>query len=201
MKVAVLNFEGAVASAVAGPYDMFSKMELIAQSLNIKTKTIFEVDIINSPNLVSGKPFNMMGNIVMNNRKIYDLVLVPAMHMDRIAQTLQKETAMINWIQQQYQKGADIASMCLGAFLLASTGLLDGKRATTHWMGAAYFKQLFPKVKVEDDKIIIDEGRIYSSGGAFAFTSLIIYLIEKFCGRNMAFAAAKVFMIHVHDSS
>jgi transcriptional regulator GlxA family with amidase domain len=201
MKVAVLNFEGAVASAVAGPYDMFSKVELIAQSLNVKTKTAFEVDIVNSANLVSGKPFNMIGNIVMNNRKVYDLVLVPAMHMDCIAQTLQKETAMVNWIQQQYQKGADIASMCLGAFILASTGLLDGKRATTHWMGVPYFTQLFPNVKLEDDKVIIDEGRIYTSGAAFSFTSLIIYLIEKFCGRDMALAAAKVFMIQVHDSS
>ncbi len=102
---------------------------------------------------------------------------------------------------KQYDKGAHIASMCLGAFVLASTGLLDGKRATTHWMGSAYFKQLFPKIKVEDDKIIVDEGRICSSGGAFAFTSLMIYLTEKFCGRDMAMAASKVFMIQVHDSS
>jgi transcriptional regulator GlxA family with amidase domain len=201
MKVAVLNFEGAVASSVAGPYDMFSKVKMISGALQVKTKMVFDVDIVNSTSLFSNRPFNMMGNVMITNRKKYDLILVPAMHADCIDDTLRRETGMIRWIQKQHEEGADIASMCLGAFLVASTGLLDGKRATTHWMGVPYFKQLFPKVKLEDDKVIIDEGRIYSSGAAFSFTSLIIYLIEKFCGRDMAFAAAKVFMVQVHDSS
>ncbi len=201
MKVAVLNFEGAVASAVAGPYDIFSKVKLIAASMNVKTKTFFEVDIVSSNSLATGEPFNMEGNINLGTKKVYDLVMVPAMHFDTIGETLQKERDMISWIKKQHEKGADIASMCTGAFLVASTGLLDGKRTTTHWMGSPYFRQLFPKVKLEDDKIIIDEGKFYSSAGAFSFTSLIIYLIEKFCGREMAFAASKVFMVQVHDSS
>jgi transcriptional regulator GlxA family with amidase domain len=201
MKVAILNFEGVVSSSVAGPYDMLAKLPAIAQSLNVKAKTFFEVDIVNTDNLVAKQPFNMVGNIMMNDRKVYDLVCIPAMNFTGIEHTLQHEAAMIKWIRKQYDKGAEVASMCLGAFVLASTGLLDGKRATTHWMGAGYFKQLFPKVKVEDDKIIIDEGRIYTSGAAFAFTSLMIYLTEKFCGRDMALAASKVFMIQVHDSS
>lgn len=201
MKVAILNFEGAVPSSVAGPWDMLSKLPSIAQALNVKSKVFFEVDIVNSKNLVTTQPFNMVGNLTMSNRKNYDLVFIPAMNFTYIERTLQNETAMIKWIRRQYDNGADIASMCLGAFALASTGLLDGKRATTHWMGAAYFKQLFPKVKVEDDKIIIDEGRIYTSGAAFSFTTLIIYMIEKICGRDMAIAASKVFIIQVHDSN
>jgi transcriptional regulator GlxA family with amidase domain len=201
MKVAILNFEGAVASAVAGPYDMLSKVKMIAVSLKVKTKTFFEVDIVSSNSLVSAEPFNMEGNINLNTKKVYDMVMVPAMHFDCVSEILLREKGMINWIQRQHEKGADIASMCTGAFLVASTGLLDGKRTTTHWMGSPFFRQLFPKVKLEDDKIIIDEGRFYSSGGAFSFTSLVIYLIEKFCGREMAFAASKVFMIQVHDSS
>jgi len=201
MKVAILNFEGAVASSVAGPYDMLVKLPVIAQSLNVRSKAFFDVDIVNTDNLVAKKPFNMVGNIIMSDRKTYDLVCIPAMNFTCIEQTLQHEAGMIRWIRKQYGKGADVASMCFGAFVLASTGLLDGKKATTHWMGAESFKQLFPKVKVTDDKIIVDEGRICSSGAAFAFTSLMIYLIEKFCGRDMALAASKVFMIQVHDSS
>jgi transcriptional regulator GlxA family with amidase domain len=201
MKVAVLNFEGAVASSVAGPYDMFSKVRMIAGSLNVKSKTFFDVDIVNSSNLVSNNPFSMVGSVAISNKKTYDLVLIPAMQADCIDRTLKNEAGLIKWIKNQHKRGAEIASMCMGAFILASTGLLDGKRATTHWMGVPYFKQLFPKVKLEDGKVIIDEGRIYSSGAAFSFTSLIIYLIEKFCGRDMAFAASRVFMIQVHDSS
>lgn len=201
MKVAVLNFEGAVASSVSGPYDMFSKVESISQSMGVKSKTFFQVDIVNSNLLAACKPFNIIGNVAVNNKRQYDLIMIPAMHPDLIVEILQRETEMIKWIQRQHEKGAEVASMCLGAFISASAGLLNGKKATTHWMGAASFRQMFPKVKLEDDKVIIDEGRIYSSGGAFAFTSLIIYLVEKFCGRDMAFAAAKVFMIHVHNTS
>lgn len=201
MKVAILNFEGAVASSVAGPYDMLTELEDISRSLNVKAKTFFEVDIVNTNNLVAKQPFKMVGNKVMNDRKAYDLVFIPSINFINIELTLQHEAAMIKWIRKQYDRGANIASMCLGAFALASTGLLDGKRATTHWMGADYFRQRFPNVKLEDEKIIVDEGRIYSSGAAFAFTSLIIYLIEKFSGREIALAASKVFMIQVHDSS
>ncbi len=201
MKVAILNFEGAVPSSVAGPWDMLSKLPAIAQALNVRSKVFFEVDIVNSHSLPATQPFNIVGNLSISTRKIYDLVFIPAMNFTHIDSTLQRETAMIKWIRRQYENGADIASMCLGAFLFASTGLLDGKRATTHWMGATYFKQLFPKIKVEDDKIIIDEGRIYTSGAAFSFTTLMIYLIEKICGRDMALAASKVFIINVHDSN
>lgn len=201
MKVAILNFEGAVASSVAGPYDMFSKVKLIAASMNVKSKTFFEVDIVSSNHLAAGEPFNMEGNIKLGTKNKYDMVMVPAMHFDLINETLEKEKDLISWIHNQHKKGAAIASICTGAFLVASAGLLDGKRATTHWIGSPFFRQMFPKVKLEDDKIIIDEGRFYSSGGAFSFTSLMIYLIEKFCGREMAFAASKVFMVQVHDSS
>lgn len=201
MKVAILNYKGAVASSVAGPFDMLSKVSMIAGSMQVKTKTLFEVDIVNCSSLVPGEPFNMSGSVAINTRKRYDLVLVPAMQADVIDESLRRESTMIKWIRNQYDHGAAVASFCLGAFLLASTGLLDGKKATTHWIGVPYFKQLFPKVILDDDKVIIDEGRIYTSGAAFSFTSLIIYLIEKFCGRDMAFAAAKVFMIQVHDSS
>lgn len=201
MKVAVLNFEGAVASAVAGPYDMFSKVRLIAETMNVKTKTFFEVDIVNTSSLEDGEPFNMEGNVNLHTKKVYDLVMVPAMHLDRIGEIMQKEKGMVDWLKKQHAGGADIASMCTGAFIVAATGLLDGSRTTTHWAGSPFFRQLFPKVKLEDDKIIIDDGRFYSSAGAFSFTSLIIYLIEKFCGRDMAFAASKVFMVHVHNST
>jgi transcriptional regulator GlxA family with amidase domain len=104
------------------------------------------------------------------------------------------------WLKWQYAEGAEVASICLGAFLLASTGLLDGKTATTHWLGAKSFRKMFPKVTLLDDKIIVDHNRIYSSGGAFSFTSLMMYLIGKFFDHQAAMLASKVFMIHIHDT-
>ncbi|HTF19431.1 MAG TPA: helix-turn-helix domain-containing protein, partial [Chryseolinea sp.] len=89
------------------------------------------------------------------------------------------------------------ASLCLGAFLLASTGLLSGKRCATHWMAESAFRKMFPDVTLVTEKVITDEHGLYSSGGAFSYMNLILYLIEKFAGREMAVLAAKVFAIEI----
>lgn len=200
MKVAILNFEGVVPTSVTGPYDILDKISLIAQSLNVHTRTTFEVDIVNTSADIPGDTATVKGNRTIKTRKIYDLVLVPAMNFTHIERTLQSSDETVKWINYQYNNGSDISSICLGAFILAKTGLLDGKKATTHWMGAPYFQQLYPNVILEHDKVIIDEGRVYTCGAAYSFTSLMIYLVEKFCGRDMALAASKVFMIQVHQA-
>jgi len=82
---------------------------------------------------------------------------------------------------------------------LAATGLLNGKKATTNWMFADLFRSKYPQVMLEDDKIIVDQGSIYSCGGAFSFTTFIIYLIEKFCGHEVAITASKILMINTHQ--
>src|SRR5690606_31728690 len=91
----------------------------------------------------------------------------------------------------------EIASLCLGAFLLASTGLLNGRKCATHWMAENQFRAMFPQVGLVTEKIITDEQGIYSSGGAFSYMNLILYLIEKYAGRDMAVLCAKVFAIEI----
>ena len=200
MKVAILNFEGVVGSSVTGPYDILSKTCQIASILEIDVPVTFDVDIVNAPNYQTTHLGSIKGNILLENTPPYDLVIIPAMGFDCVEQVLQRETELMEWIKKQHAQGAELASVCLGTFILAATGLLDGRRATTHWMGAQLFRMLFPQVELQDDKVIVDEGRIYSCGGAFSFTTLMIYLIEKFCGREISVVATKTFMIHVHDS-
>lgn len=200
MNVAILNYNGVVPTSVTGPYDMLNKVAGIAQALNVDTGLVFDVDIVNTTEDVSDEEFNVVGNTAIRTKKVYDFVLVPAMDFNYIQKVLQEEREMVKWIRYQYEQGSDVCAICMGTFILAATGLLDGKRATTHWMGVPYFKQLYPEVILEHDKVIIDEGRIYSCGAAYSFTSLMIYLVEKFCGRNMALAVSKVFMIQVHEA-
>ena len=201
MKVAVLNYNGSVSSSVIGPYDILTKIKMIQQIFGvINNKVNFDVDIVDSNRITKKRPGLVAGNKTIKDTGNYDLVIIPAMEFEDVETVLTNEKKMIEWIQQQYNAGSEIASVCMGTFILAATGILDGKRATTHWMGVPVFRKLFPKVILEDDKVIIDEGRIYSSGAAFSFTSLMIYLVEKFCGREIALAASKVFMIQVHDS-
>jgi transcriptional regulator GlxA family with amidase domain len=105
------------------------------------------------------------------------------------------------WIAQQYQQGAEVASVCTGAYLLAATGLLDGKHCSTHWAAAADFKVRFPQVNLQPEKLITDEHGIYTNGGAYSFLNLIIYLIEKYYDRHTAIYCAKVFQIEVDRQS
>ena len=201
MKVAILNYTGAVSSSVMGPYDILTKIDMTKQLFGVlNNKVDFEVDIANSLKIDKYLPGFVRGSKTIGDQKKYDLVIIPAMNFELVEKVLKDEKKMIEWIRQQYNAGSEVASVCLGTFLLAAAGILDGRRATTHWMGVPLFRKLYPQVKLEDDKVIIDEGRIYSCDAAFSFTSLMIYLIEKFCGRELALAASKVMMIQVHDS-
>jgi len=108
---------------------------------------------------------------------------------------------MIDWIAAQYKNGAEVASVCTGAYLLAATGLLDGKSCSTHWIAADSFRSMFPRVHLQTDKLITDENGIYTNGGAFSFLNLMIYLVEKKFDRQTAIYCSKVFQIEMDRQS
>lgn len=130
-----------------------------------------------------------------------DLVLIPAFNSGDIGAFLSDNVAIVPWLQQQYIKGAHIASFCTGACLLAMTGLLDGRRATTHVQAVSQFKEYFPAVLLEEDKVMTEDNRVYTSGGATCSFHLMLYLIEKFCGRNTAIKASKFFSVDMDRNS
>ncbi len=135
-------------------------------------------------------------DVLIQGVKRTDLIIIPATHGD-LAEGMERNAGFIPWIVDQYKKGAEIASFCIGCFLLAKTGLVNGKRCATHWVAANDFRQMFPEVNVVDDRIMTEEDGIYSSGGAYSFLNLIIYLIEKYAGRDVAVMTAKAFMIDI----
>jgi transcriptional regulator GlxA family with amidase domain len=124
-----------------------------------------------------------------------DIVLIPAFVSVDLANVLAANNAFVPWIQEQYSNGAEIASFCTGAFLLGSTGLLNGKPATTHVMSCPAFAGIFPEVVLQSDKVLTAAEGIYTSGGATSTFHLLIYLVEKYCGRPIAVQTAKVFAI------
>lgn len=119
-----------------------------------------------------------------------DLIIIPPTGLDEA--TLRLNGVFVPWIQKQYNQGAEIASICTGAFLLAYTGLLNGRDCSTHWKAADRFRLLFPAVNLMTDRLITDERGIYTNGGAYSFLNLMLYLVEKYCGREMAIYCAKV---------
>jgi transcriptional regulator GlxA family with amidase domain len=125
-----------------------------------------------------------------------DLVIIPAVNGEW-SEVINANKDFFPWIRQQYQGGAEIASLCVGAFLLASTGLMNGQRCSTHWMGEDDFKQMFPEVELVADKVITDEKGLYSSGGAISFWNLLLHIISKYTDRSVAIQIAKYFEIEI----
>jgi transcriptional regulator GlxA family with amidase domain len=129
-----------------------------------------------------------------------NLIVLPAIHGD-LQKNVEMNAEIIPWMVEQYKKGAELVSLCIGSFFLAATGLLNGKQCSTHWGFANEFRRLFPEAKLMDEKIMTEDKGIYTSGGAYSFTNLLMYLIEKYAGREIAIMASKAFMIDIDRSS
>jgi transcriptional regulator GlxA family with amidase domain len=146
--------------------------------------------------LVSIKPQTHISEI-----KKTDLIIIPATSIRSYEDAMKGNRLFVDWIGQQYKKGAEVASICTGAFILASSGLLDGKSCSTHWRVADIFRNSFPKVNLEADKLITDGHGIYTNGGGYSFLNLLIYLVEKYYDRQTAIFCAKVFQIEIDRQS
>ncbi|WP_316809909.1 GlxA family transcriptional regulator [Pedobacter heparinus] len=130
-----------------------------------------------------------------------DLIIIPATSIRTYEDAMNSNRLMIDWIGNQYKNGAEVASICTGAFILASSGLLDGKSCSTHWRVADVFRSSFPKVNLQADKLITDGHGIYTNGGGYSFLNLLIYLVEKYYDRQTAIFCAKVFQIEIDRQS
>jgi len=138
--------------------------------------------------------FTISPDILINELDRTDLIIIPSLHgSQREAAELNKD--FIPWIKKQYSQGAEVASLCIGAFFLAETGLLNGRKCATHWELAEEFRRTYPQVGLADDKIITEEEGIYTSGGAYSYLNLLVYLIEKYTDRALAIQIAKGFAI------
>ncbi len=140
--------------------------------------------------------FTIMPEVLIDDVEKTDLIIIPAIH-GKPELVKEKNAAFIPWIKHQYENGAEIATLCIASFFLAGTGLLNGKQCATHWTAANDFKAMFPEVNLVDDKIMTEDGGIYTSGGAYSFLNLLVYIIEKYAGRDMAIFIAKEFMIDI----
>ncbi|RFS15189.1 GlxA family transcriptional regulator [Emticicia sp. C21] len=124
-----------------------------------------------------------------------DLILIPSFSTDDMQQTIGKNRAYIPWLHQQFRLGSEIATFCTGAFLLAASGLLNGKVATTHVDACPAFSTAFPDVVLRGDKTVTEDGRLFTSGGSTSSFHLLLHLVQKYCNRDVAVKIAKIFAI------
>ena len=147
-----------------------------------------------------GGMFTIKPQINISDITKTDLIIIPSSIPD-YHKAVGDDAVLLEWITAQYKKGAEIASICSGAFLLASSGLLDGRNCSTHWAHADAFKKQFPKVTLLADRLITDENGICTNGGAYSFLNLMIYLVEKYYDRQTAIYCSKIFQIEMDRNS
>jgi transcriptional regulator GlxA family with amidase domain len=154
----------------------------------------FDIHLVaDAPDAVLRYPDHKHSDIAAPGR--YDLLLVPAFKREDVTGSLGANRHFAAFLKKQYEGGASVASFCTGAFLLGVAGLLDHKPATTHIDASRAFAQAFPKVRLEPDAVLTCENRVYTSGGATNTFHLLLHLVERYCGREMAVKTAKVFSV------
>jgi transcriptional regulator GlxA family with amidase domain len=187
-------------SSIVGAYKLFSRANEHWKQTG--RKELFKIELAGISKkvefydgLFTVKPHTHISAITKTN-----LIIIPSLNHN-YEKAVKGNKLLIDWIGKQYKQGAEVASICTGAFMLASTGLLDGKSCSTHWAMADDFSAMFPEVNLQTDKLITDENGIYTNGGAYSFLNLIIYLVEKYYDRPTAIFCSKVFQIEMDRHS
>lgn len=198
--ISILVPKGAVLGSIEGPRQLFTQVNQFFKAKG--EPPVFKVQLVGlqKETPLCGGLVTIHADMLLNDVEKTDLVIIPAVDGEMKA-ALEANKEFIPWITKQYKAGAEVASLCLGAFILASTGLLNGRKAATHWLAANEFRKMFPEVNLMAEKVITDERGLYSSGGAYSYLNLVLYLIEKYVGREMAILNAKVFAIEIERES
>lgn len=198
--IAILVPETAVIEAIADPNYMFKAAN---QFLEFAGKEpLFNVKLVAAKKEIKleNSLFSVHADMLLDEVSSTDLVFIPAISGD-VRRAVEVNKELLPWIVDKYAKGAEVASLCIGAFLLAATGLLNGKKCSTHWNAANDFRNMFPEVELVDGSIITEEHGIYSSGGANSYWNLLLYLLEKYTDRDTAILASKYFAIDIDRNS
>jgi transcriptional regulator GlxA family with amidase domain len=187
-------------SSITGTYEIFKRANDYWKDKG--NKQLFSIQLAGTTNetqysegLFTVKPHSNISTIAKTN-----LIIIPSLNHN-YEKSVKCNSALINWIAKQYKEGAEGATICTGTFLLAASGLLNGRSCSTHWSVAANFRAMFPKVNLQTDRLITDENGIYTNGGAYSFLNLVIYLVEKYYDRQTAIFCSKVFQIEIDRNS
>ena len=198
--ITILVPETAVVESVADPRYMFTAVNEFLKSAG--KDPVFSVQFVGATREVTlnNGLFSIHTDAVLKDARKPDIVFIPAI-TPPLDTALKLNRDLLPWIVDQYKDGAEVASLCIGAFLLAETGLLQGKSCSTHWLFANEFRNRYPDIELVDNRIVTEQSGIYTSGGANSYWNLLLYLVEKYTNREMAILAAKFFVLDIDRAS
>ena len=198
--ISILVPETAVVEAVADPRYMFTAVNEFLKSQG--QPALFNVQLVGLSKEVklADGIFSIHTDTTLKDALKPDLIIIPAVS-GNLENAIKLNKDFLPWIVIQYKNGSEVASLCLGAFILASTGLLNGKNCSTHWLFANEFRTMFPDVNLVDNKIVTEQNGVYSSGGANSYWNLLLHLVEKYTNRELAILASKFFVLDIDRKS
>lgn len=185
---------------IDGTHQIFSEVNGFLESMDQEPLFTVQLVGINHESAMRNGAISIKPDVLIGEVPKTHLIIIPAIFGDH-SKVMEQNGAFLPWIKEQYRNGAEVASFCVGAFFLAETGLLNGKKCATHWRFANEFRNMFPDAHLVDDKIMTEAEGIYTSGGAYSYLNLILYLVEKHAGRDVAILTSKTFMIDIDRDS
>jgi len=182
-------------ACIVGAYQIFS--EANNYFVRKQKNAIFKIELVGATknDFLDNNLLSIKHQLTISEMDKTNLIIIPASLIRSYETASINNRMLIDWIAKQYKLGAEIASMCAGSFMLASSGILSGKTCSTHWSLSESFRKLYPDVNLQTDQLITDQNGIYTNGGAYSFLNLLLYLVEKFYDRQAAIHCAKYFQI------
>ena len=188
--VAVLALPDTIAFDLATPVEVFGRVTLASGEPG------YRVLVCGTAPVVTAGPLSIATEHGLDALAEADTIVVPGCN----DATTEQSPAVLDALREAFDRGARLASICSGAFTLAATGLLDGKRATTHWLAADLFRATFPAVHLDPDVLYVDEGRLLTSAGASAGLDLCLHVVATDYGAAVAADAARLAVAPLHRS-
>jgi transcriptional regulator GlxA family with amidase domain len=202
VNVTIVLTEASFASTSIAPMEIFHAAGTLWNLLHgdaLEPRFRVQVTSIDGAQVTSVCSLGLVPTCAIDDVTETDIIMLPASGLD-VQDRIASSTALLPWLKQWHARGAYIAGICTGVALLAESGLLDGRQATTHWAVAGILKQRYPNVLWRPEQFVTEDGQLFCSGGVYASIDLSLYLVEKFCGREIAVKCARSLLLSMPRS-
>ena len=204
LHVSLVAIPDAVISTLAGIYDVLGSFRMLARSeLSIPAEPPFTIEIVatqrGSVALASGMPVE--ARRAVSEIDVTDIIIVPSVLLGAEGWKAGRYPELVEWARRMHAQGALLCSACSGVFLLAETGLFDGRNTTVHWGYADAFAKTFPNVPLQPERVLIVSGEreeLVTSGASMTWHDLVLYLIARHVGATAAQTVARHFALQWH---
>jgi transcriptional regulator GlxA family with amidase domain len=197
LDVTVVLLEDGYSSTAIAPIEIFHSAGVVWNWLHgeaVRPRFRVRTVSIDGRKVSAAGSLGLIPDCAINDVKQTDIIIVSAPGWE-LLDDIAKNTPLVPWLRKWHARGAYIAGTCTGVAFLAESGILDGRQATTHWGVADIYRERYPKVRWRTEQFVTEDGRLFCSGGVYASIDLSLYLVEKFCGHEVALQVAKSLLL------